>query len=311
MTRVSVVLPVRNGAAHLREAVDSILSQTMTAFELIVIDDGSTDATPALLAGLSDPRVRVLRQDGLGLVAALNRGLMEARGPYVARMDADDIARPGRLAAQAARLDAAPGVALVGGAYRVIAADGTPMDTVHPPTGAEAVQAGLLARNVIAHPTVMLRRDAVLAAGLYRPAFDRAEDYDLWLRLSERHQLENLTEIVLDYRQHPGQSGWVALEQRILSEMGAIAAAKRRAGSVEDGMDGPEPIDRAALGRLGLSGDAISDGVIGRALGAAADARRAGFSEAARVAYQLVLRQPSLRWRTRAHAQLRLRFPGR
>ncbi len=303
---VSVVLPVRDGAAHLAPAVQSILVQTLADIELIVIDDGSTDATPAVLASFSDPRLIVHRQPPLGLVAALNAGIAMARGRYIARMDADDMSRPGRLMAQAARLDAAPGVAVLGGAMQVIAADGRPLRTIHPPADAALTHAALSQRNVIAHPTIMMRRDAVLAAGLYRPAFGAAEDYDLWLRLRERHRLLNMAEIVLDYREHPGQSAWTDLEQRILSELGALAAAGYRARTGEpDGMDGPAPVDHDALLRLGLGPAEISDGIIARAMGAARLARAGGHMAAAHAALHLVLRQPTLRWRTRIHAWLR------
>src|SRR3954468_16236127 len=123
---VSVVLPVRDGAAFVADAVNSILVQTLRDFELLVIDDGSPDATPAILAQLaaSDARLRVVTQSGLGLVAALNRGLSEARSRYVARMDADDLAAPERLASQCARLEMHPDVAALGSACRVIDRNG-------------------------------------------------------------------------------------------------------------------------------------------------------------------------------------------
>ena len=157
----------------------------------------------------------------------------------------------------------------------------------------------------------MLRRDAALAVGGYRPAFRLAEDYDLWLRLRERHQLINLDQVLLDYREHPGQSTVRGLEQRILSEMGAQAAASRRAAGVADGADSAAPVDRPLLRAMGLTEQAISDGILARALGAATVAMAAGHRAAARTAISLALRQRTLRPRTRAHLWLLRARAGR
>ena len=297
---------MRDGAAFVAQAVRSIQAQTLTEFELLAVDDGSSDGTHAILAAFAaaDSRVRVLRQPALGLVAALNRGLAESRAPLVARMDADDMARPERLARQVAALHANSAAALVGSAFQVISAEGTPRRVIQPPLAAAAVHAALDRANPIAHPTVMLRRGAALAIGGYRPAFRLAEDYDLWLRLRERHQLSNLDQVLLDYREHPGQSTVLGLEQRILSEMGALAAARRRATGHADGADGSAPVDRALLRAMGLSDQAIGDGILARALGAVKEASAAGHREAARAAVSLALHQPTLRPRTRAHLWL-------
>jgi glycosyltransferase involved in cell wall biosynthesis len=302
--KVSVVMPVRNGGRFLGEAVDSILGQTLTALELIVIDDGSDDGTASVLAGIGDARVRVLRQERLGLVTALNRGLVAARAPYVARMDADDVAMPDRLVRQVAVLEAEPAIAAVGSACRVIGSDGGPRRTMRPPLTSDGIHAALSERNCMIHPSVTMRRAAVLDCGSYRMAFARAEDFDLWLRLRERHRLVNLPDALLDYREHPGQSEWAALEQRILSEMGALAAAARRAAGQPDGVDGSRPVDNALLRRLGMDEHAIASGIVARAMGAAIDALHAGRGAAAREAVSLALRQPGLRARTRAHLWL-------
>src|SRR4051794_24616628 len=226
---VTVLLPVRNGAAYLEAAVRSILGQTFADLELLAVDDGSTDQTPAMLARLAaeDGRIRVVRQEALGLVPALNRGLEQARAPLIARMDADDVALPERLARQVAFLEAAPEVALVGTGWRVVAKDLTRRVVLPPQTDA-GIRLAMETANVLAHPTVMLRRDTVLAAGGYRPAFLLAEDYDLWLRLLDRCQAACVPEVLLEYREHAGQATWRGLEQRILSEMAALAASRCR-----------------------------------------------------------------------------------
>jgi glycosyltransferase involved in cell wall biosynthesis len=260
MPLVSVVMPVRNGAAHLAEAVDSILAQSLAALELIVVDDGSTDRTPAILqeAAARDPRLRVESRPAGGIVAALNEGLALARSPLIARMDADDVAEPNRLVRQVEALEANPSVALLGSAYRVIDRDGRPLRTVDLPTSAEEVRAALPRSNCIAHPTVLMRREAVLAAGGYRAAFPYCEDYDLWLRLSERADLINLPDRLLRYREHAGQSTIRDLEARVSGEVRAVGAALRRRRGLAEAPETPAlPADLArrafdvAAGALG------------------------------------------------------------
>jgi glycosyltransferase involved in cell wall biosynthesis len=232
--RVSVVLPARDGGAYLADAVASILAQSFADLELLLIDDGSRDGAVAALAPLAarDPRLRLLENPGAGLVAALNYGLGQARGELVARMDADDFARPERLARQVAFLDASPDVALVGAQVAFIDAAGAPTgERSRFPTAPAAVAAALAARGcVIRHPTIVARKAALLAAGGYRAPCEGAEDYDLWLRLSERARLANR-----NYPPpcHEGQSlnpcphgshRFAAAQQRAIDRAGAPAA---------------------------------------------------------------------------------------
>jgi glycosyltransferase involved in cell wall biosynthesis len=303
---VSVVLPVRDGARYLGQAIASILGQTWRDLELLALDDRSADETPAILAraAAADPRVRVLAAPRAGLVAALNHGIGQARGRYVARMDADDVAHRGRLAAQVAALDTSPRLALVGSAWREIGPDGTAGRVVRQPLSAADIRLALRRANPIGHPTVMLRRATVLAAGGYRPAFRLAEDFDLWLRLAERHDLANLAEPLLDYRIHPAQSAWRDVEQRAVSEVAALAAASRRREGLPDGADGEAPADRALLRRLGVAEADIAAGVLGRALGSAKEALSRGQGVAARGFVAVALRQPGLHPRTRLHLHL-------
>lgn len=305
---VSVILPVRNGAEFVAEAVASVLDQTLHDFELLVIDDGSQDATPTILTRLAEvnPRLRIIAQPPLGLVAALNRGLREARGHYVARMDADDVAASDRFARQVAKLAAHPEVAGLGSACRVIDRNGTVLGYRCPPTDPAEIRRALSRGNCMIHPTMMLRRDLVLRAGGYRAAFRLCEDFDLWLRLSEHHDLLNLPEPVLDYRAHAGQSNWQDLEQRALSELGAVAAAACRQAGLPDPVNDGAVIDREFLRSVGLSETAITTRVVACALGAAKDAIAARHSVAARAAVGLLLRQPGLSVRTRLHAWLLL-----
>ncbi len=188
---VSILLPVRNEERFLPAALDSMFRQTFSSWELVAVDDGSTDATPAILAeaALGDRRVRVIQSPGRGLVPALNAGLAVCRAPLVARMDGDDISHPRRLEKQAALLDTNPAIGLVACAFR-----GFPRHGVG--TGMLAYEAwqntlvshdrivrDIFVESPFVHPSVMFRKDAVLSVGGYR-RMDWAEDYDLWLRLA-------------------------------------------------------------------------------------------------------------------------------
>ena len=265
--RVSVVMAVHNGGAYLGRAVQSILEQTFGDFEFVIVNDGSTDTTADVLqhAQAADGRVRVLQQDKAGLVASLNRGCGEARGAYIARMDADDIAFPTRLSRQVEFLDRHPAVAVVGSAVvRIDAAGREITRNVCPTTHAEIVEA-LQQYTCFTHPTVMVRAAALAAVGGYRPAYRAAEDYDLWLRLSERYELANLPDPLLYYRVYPDQVSVRQLDQQVLSVVGARAAARQR---MQTGQR-PKSRTRVDLGgaaeRVGCSGDRVG-GRHGRAL---------------------------------------------
>jgi glycosyltransferase involved in cell wall biosynthesis len=209
--RVSVLLPCRDAAAFLDEAVASLLAQTYTDFEILAVDDGSTDATPARLHACSaaDARVRVLRGPGSGIAAALRTALSAARGELVARMDADDIAEPTRFEQQVALLDAMPHVAACGTHVRYF-----PRTIVR--EGARRYEAWLnrlaspddLARDIfiecpIAHPTLMVRKETLQRAGGWRDT-GWPEDYDLVLRLhAARHALANVPQVLHHWRERP------------------------------------------------------------------------------------------------------------
>jgi glycosyltransferase involved in cell wall biosynthesis len=198
---VTVLLPVYNGAETIEDAVTSVLRQTMPDFELLIVDDGSTDDTHRLLMGIDDPRLRVITHDrNLGIVASLNEGLEAARAPLVARLDADDRCVPDRLALQCQRLLASPEIGVLAGGRRKIDPRGKPLGDGFPPTTHAAIALRLLFGNCLAHPTVMFRRELVMAAGGYRQAAYPAEDYDLWLRLARQTLLEAVPQLLIEYR---------------------------------------------------------------------------------------------------------------
>ncbi|MDO9356848.1 MAG: glycosyltransferase, partial [Solirubrobacteraceae bacterium] len=188
---------------------------------------------PKILGAVADPRLRVLANRGAGLVDALSTGLAATAAPLVARMDADDIALPSRLERQIAFLDANPGVALVGAQVAHMDAGGRPTGHVSSfPTAPARIAEALMTRGcVLRHPTVMARRPALDAVGAYRRVVEGAEDYDLWLRLSERAALANLPDVLLRYRIHDAQvSHGINWRQRFAHDLALVAARARRRG---------------------------------------------------------------------------------
>jgi glycosyltransferase involved in cell wall biosynthesis len=251
MPRVSVVLPVRDGARYLRAAVESVLGQSLVDLELIVVDDGSSDKTPGVLAGFGDRRLCILRQDRLGLVTALNRGLDAATAAYVARMDADDVSLPERLERQVAFLDAHPRVALVVPGVELIDEEGRRVGTIMLPAADADLRRRLLLRNPITHGSVVLRRSAVEAAGGYRAAHGANEDYDLWRRLARGWELAAIPELLYRYRVHPGavtktDPERVARREALRDELWREPSLLREAARERD------PVEARALAREAL-----------------------------------------------------------
>lgn len=199
---VSVLLAVHNEERFVRGAIESILRQTFTAFKLIVVDDASTDGTADVLAGISDLRLRVIRNpSNLGLTASLNRGLAIAKGEFIARLDGDDEAHPERLQRQVDFLLARPSVGIVGTSRRVIDEDGHLLyEATAIPNDAD-IRWRLLLGNPLAHPTVMIRRAVLENHGLrYDESFRTAQDYELWTRFCAVSRAANLTEPLVTYR---------------------------------------------------------------------------------------------------------------
>jgi len=248
-------MSVRDGEAFVATALASILRQTLTDFECVVIDDGSSDNTPALLehAASQDRRLRLVRQPGSGLVAALNLGCSLARAPLIARMDADDVALPDRLERQLERLSRQPSLVVLGAAALFVDAQDRPLPADPTLTGPLALSRALARGDCpLIHPTVVMRRAAFEAAGGYRACIAHAEDYDLWLRLAERGDLDNLAEPVLRYRRHPQQVSIRHYAEQAVSNLAARASARARRGGLPDPLEGVTRLDEAVLDRLGL-----------------------------------------------------------
>lgn len=201
---ISVVLPAYNSAPFLREAVESILAQTERDFELILINDGSTDDTDEIARQLSfaDGRIRYFVQENLGIVAALNRGLELCKGDFIARMDADDVARADRFEQQLKLLRARPDVVICGSEAQGF---GDVTGRIRKPCSDSACRAWLFLDPCFVHPTVMFRRTIVDRGIRYRKQFLYGEDYDFWCEAARVGRMANIGQPLLRYRFHAGQ----------------------------------------------------------------------------------------------------------
>jgi len=216
---VSVLMPVYNSERFLREALDSVLTQTYSALELIAVDDASTDGSHALLQEYAsrDARVRVFRQPrNAGIVAARNRAFAEAspEARYFAILDSDDVALPDRLEQQVAFLEAHPEHALVGGHTLIIDERSQLLGIRRYPTDYASICRSIARYNPIAQPAVMLRR-SMLDPAPYDPGYPRCQDYELWLRLAAQHPIANLDRPVLRYRVSATQGKRTHLRQTL------------------------------------------------------------------------------------------------
>jgi len=231
--QVSVLMPVRNGARWLPEAIDSILNQTYSDFEVLVIDDGSTDETPNILARTQslDVRLRILKQVPSGLVQALNAGLKAAQGRLIARLDADDIALATRVERQVAIFESRKDLVLLGAFAEKIDGSGRPVGVLKPESEPRKLAELLASRNPFIHSSVMFSTEAARACGGYRDVFEAAEDFDLWLRLAERGSVAIVPEVLIRYRVHAeGVTSTRTVRQLFSTRLAIRSAASRRSG---------------------------------------------------------------------------------
>lgn len=205
--QVSVVMPVYNAERYVAEAVESILAQTYHDLEFLVFDDGSTDRSFEILRTYADrdDRIHIFAKPHRGYGPWLNEGIRIARGEFIARMDADDVSLKQRLEHQVKYLRDNPRCVAVGCDLLVIDGNGQLIGEDRLESRPEVIEQMLLngMHGVIAHPTSLMRRSALVAIGMYRERFESIEDLDLWLRLSEVGQLSNIPEIMFKYRLHP------------------------------------------------------------------------------------------------------------
>ncbi len=252
---VSVIMPVYNAKDYLQEAIDSILKQTFQDFELILMDDGSTDGSRKIAEEFArlDSRVRLFGDIHKGVGYWRNFSLSVAKGELVAPMDADDISLPQRLERQVAFLEANPDILLVGAQSQVMVGKNLTEIRSAYPTSPAGIRRALPQGNCFCHSAVLMRRQPVLRCGGYRPWLVVAEDRDMVLRLAEIGDLANLGQVLYYYRYHPGASTQQFDDARMLIIPVIHAAARMRRQGRPDPLSVPVTIDASLLERLEIS----------------------------------------------------------
>jgi len=200
---ISVIMPVYNGEKYLREAIESILNQTYTDFEFIILNDGSTDTTEEIILSYDDPRmVYVKNEKNLQIVKTLNKGIALAKGKYVARMDADDLSFPERFEVQIKFLEKNKDIDICGTYIKFF---GKKYGIQKYPTSHEEIKVNLLFNAALAHPSVMARRSFFIE-NAYEENYNKAEDYALWVKTIDKYRFANIPSVLLAYRNHEYQT---------------------------------------------------------------------------------------------------------
>jgi glycosyltransferase involved in cell wall biosynthesis len=248
-----------NSLPYLEEAIRSILNQSFDNFEFIIVDDGSVDGTREVLMEYAsrEPRIRLAFQQHSGVITALNKGCSLARGQYIARLDSDDVAKPQRFEEQIGHMQKKHNTALLGGWVECIDREGKVLFTMRWPDREGGLHDYLLLDCYISHTTVMFKKEVFLSVGGYRSSFQDAEDYDLFLRISDRYVVDNLPMILCQYRLHDNQISVRNAHQQIISGIGArMATRARRTHSPEPTIKGC-PVTREDLIAWGIRGKRI------------------------------------------------------
>ena len=220
---VSVIMPVYNAEKYIEEAIESVLKQTFMNFELIIVNDGSTDHSEQIILGYKDKRIRYIRHHkNQGLIVSLNEGVQYAIGEFIARLDADDIAHPQRFFRQVQFLLRHPDHSICGSSYSVINGKGQKKFIVKLPSSDKQIRTLLFFGNCICHSSVMFRKK-VLQNEVYRPAYQLCEDYDLWSRMVDQSKVAVLPEPLIQYRLH-GSNVSVKNRMEMLSNVSRVHA---------------------------------------------------------------------------------------
>jgi O-antigen biosynthesis protein len=232
---VSLIMAVYNGETALRASIDSILTQTFSDFELIIVDDGSTDNTPVILSEYAarDSRVKIVKnQKNLGLTASLNVGIRAARGKYIARMDAGDTSEPTRFEQQVAFLDAHPDYGLLGTWAVVVDEHNKQVGVMKYPTDHDTLRKIMIRYNPFVHSSVMMRRSVLDAAGWYDERWKYAQDYELFFRMLQHSRGALLGEYLVSYRVYPNSI------TRRKNKLQTLFAIKARMKAIRSGQYG-------------------------------------------------------------------------
>lgn len=212
---ISVILPLYNAEKYILSSIESVLNQTRVNFELIVVDDGSTDNSSKIVKSISDPRIRYYRKENGGIISALNFGLSMAVGTIIARMDADDIMESHRLFKQAKYL-INNGLDIVGSFIKLINEDGSVIGSKSFPVKHYDIISALPFFNPICHPSTMMRTSVLSDVGGYQVGTDGAEDFDLWCKLSQKYRFGNIPEYLLKYRLTPQSLSRTSFDKRMI-----------------------------------------------------------------------------------------------
>lgn len=231
---VTVFMAAFNGEAYIEKAIQSVLNQSFTDFELLIINDGSTDRTLDIVRKFTDPRIRLVHNDGnKGLTFTRNRGIEEAKGQYMAILDCDDLAMPDRLKAQTSFLNSNPEIAICGGQAITIDESGKQIGNLNVMAGNKNMSPELVFHNIFINSTLMIKRSAMLEAGGYRD-YSPAEDYDLSYSISLHHPVANLNEVLVAYRLHGNNISKVQNEKAINAELRIIENIHTNLGIPKD-----------------------------------------------------------------------------
>ena len=226
--RISVIMGVYNCEKHLAKAIQSILNQTFKDFEFIIINDGSTDGSEAIIKSFSDPRIKFISQANIGLTKSLNKALKLAKGGLIARMDADDIAYPERFAKEVKFLEQHPEIMLCGTWAKYINAQGEIIGDFKTLLTDNEIKKSLLKHNPFIHPSVMVRKELFDKVGYYNENYRYVQDYELWGRVVPKFKTANIPEYLMEYTTRLGLNRyknllgrWLTLKNRcsILARM--------------------------------------------------------------------------------------------
>lgn len=229
--KVSVVMSVHNGQSYLAESIESVLNQTFTDFEFIIINDGSTDNTKNIIHNYksSDRRIRVITNpEKIGLPKSLNTGIKKANGRLIARMDADDLSAANRLELQTDYLNNHPNISVIGGAVTII---GTKTKIFYP-TSPSVLKFYSIFYNPVSHPAVMFKKESIVLIGMYSEEFQQTQDFELWSRMRTDFLFSNLPQIVLHHRIHRSS---VSSQHKVCQVKNAITIAKRNCSKYGSG----------------------------------------------------------------------------